>query len=89
MSWFSVWWVWFVIAAALGVLEMLVPSFLALGFAIGALGVAALVGFGPVLSSSVLLVVFSALSLVAWILLRQIFKLPTGQVKTFDQDIND
>jgi hypothetical protein len=28
------------------------------------------------------------LSLIAWIMLRNTFKLKTGQVKTFDEDIN-
>jgi hypothetical protein len=37
----------------------------------------------------VLLLVFSGLSLVAWLVLRRSFKGPKGQVKTFDHDIND
>jgi hypothetical protein len=32
---------------------------------------------------------FAVLSLVAWIVLRRLFDLKTGSVKTFEHDIND
>ena len=35
------------------------------------------------------LLVFAVLSLAAWLILRRVFALPKGQVKTFDTDIND
>lgn len=88
-AWLSLWWVWVALAAALGVAEILMPSFMALGFAIGAMGVAGLVAVLPDLSPAVLLIVFALLSLVAWLALRRLFALPSGQVKTFDHDIND
>lgn len=89
MGWMSIWWVWIVIAAGLGTLEVLAPGFIALGFALGALGVAALLGLGAPLSVGLTALIFAALSLIAWIVLRQLFKLPTGQTKTFQGDIND
>ena len=92
-AWVFSWWTWAIAALVLIVLEILSPAFILLGFGIGA-GVVALglLIFGPFVtggSLSILLVVFAAASLVAWIGLRQMFKLPTGQVKTFDNDIND
>ncbi|WP_226780222.1 NfeD family protein [Oceaniglobus trochenteri] len=94
MSWAD-WWLWAVAALVLGCLEMLLPGFILLGFAIGAgiVGLLFLVG-GPValwLSGSLplTLVVFAVLSLLAWIALRRFVGLREGQVKMFDQDIND
>ena len=87
------WWAWAVFGLALGTLEMLAPAFVLLGFGIGALGVSGLLlVFGPGLfgmSVTWMMVVFGILSLAAWIGLRQIFKLPEGQVKNFETDIND
>jgi membrane protein implicated in regulation of membrane protease activity len=94
MIW-SDWWVWAVAAVALGILEVLLPGFILLGFAIGA-GLVALnflIG-GPLalwLTSSLplTLLVFALLSVVAWIALRRVFGVREGQIKTFDHDIND
>ncbi|MBV1895791.1 MAG: hypothetical protein KUG70_04975 [Rhodobacteraceae bacterium] len=86
----SIWWVWLSGALVLGILEVLLPGFVFLGFAIGAV-VVALVLLIPGLGFSlpVLLLVFAALSLASWLVLRKMFALPTGQVKRFDSDIND
>ncbi|MEM6307481.1 MAG: hypothetical protein AAF701_05805 [Pseudomonadota bacterium] len=93
MNWAFEWWAWAIFALALVILEILAPAFVLLGFGIGAgvISVVLLIG-GPGLFGGSLpwiLTVFAALSLAAWIGLRQIFKLPKGQVKTFDHDIND
>lgn len=86
----SIWWVWLSGALALGILEVLLPGFVFLGFAIGAVAVALmLLVTGPAFSLPVLLLVFAALSLVAWLVMRKMFALPKGQVKRFDGDIND
>lgn len=84
------WWVWLAAALALGILEMLLPGFIFLGFAIGA-GIVGLALLGPLASLSVpaILLIFAVVSLVAWLALRRYFALPKGQVKTFDHDIND
>ncbi len=86
----ALWWVWGAAALVLASLEVLVPGFVFLGFAIGAAAVTArlLLGGGGI-GLSPLLLVFAALSLVAWLILRRLFALPKGQVKTFDHDIND
>ncbi|WP_224824953.1 NfeD family protein [Cognatishimia sp. MH4019] len=86
------WWVWAVAALVLGILEILAPAFVLLGFAIGAgvIAVLLLIG-GPALvggSIAMALVIFASVSLIAWLVLRKVFALKTGQVKTFDTDIN-
>ncbi|MEP2532912.1 hypothetical protein [Shimia sp.] len=86
----TTWWVWLAAALVLVILETLVPGFVFLGFAIGAAAVGLML-FGPLqlVSPPMLFLIFAAFSLVAWLVLRRLFSLPTGQVKTFDRDIND
>ncbi|NOD33601.1 MULTISPECIES: NfeD family protein [unclassified Ruegeria] len=84
------WWIWLAAALALGILEIVLPGFIFLGFAIGA----AITGLlliipGLTMSLHVLALIFAVLSLVAWLVLRKLFALPHGQVKTFKHDIND
>ncbi|MDA7967231.1 hypothetical protein [Ruegeria sp.] len=84
------WWLWLAGALVLGILEILLPGFIFLGFAVGAAitGIILLIpGLTPGLP--VLLLIFAVLSLVAWLVLRRMFALPHGQVKTFNHDIND
>lgn len=84
------WWIWLAAALALGILETVLPGFIFLGFAIGAAitGILLVIpGVAP--SLPILLLIFAVLSLVAWLVLRRIFALPHGQVKTFKHDIND
>jgi membrane protein implicated in regulation of membrane protease activity len=86
----TIWWVWLAAALVLAILEVLAPGFIFLGFAIGAAVVGvALLGPLQLLSVPMILLVFAALSLVAWLVLRRVFALPKGQVKTFNHDIND
>ena len=84
------WWIWLAAALALGILELVLPGFIFLGFAIGA-AVTGLLLIIPAVSPSlpVLLLIFAVLSLIAWLGLRRVFALPQGQVKTFNHDIND
>ncbi|UWQ17778.1 NfeD family protein [Jannaschia sp. M317] len=91
------WWAWIVAGLVLAMLEMLVPGFILLGFAIGAalVGMGLLLGIlGPLVALAggygfpALLVVFAILSLLAWIALRRVFGAP-GRARTFDQDVND
>jgi membrane protein implicated in regulation of membrane protease activity len=90
MGFVTLWWVWMAGALALGILEVLLPGFVFLGFACGAVGVSLILlisGVTPTMA--VLAFIFAGLSLVAWLILRRYFALPGGQVKTFDSDIND
>ncbi len=88
MLW-SVWWVWLSAALALATLEVIVPGYIFLGFAMGAgvLGVILLIA--PLTSLPLVLVIFAVLSLLAYLALRRIFGLPRSESKVWDRDIND
>jgi membrane protein implicated in regulation of membrane protease activity len=89
------WWAWGVAAALFGVLELLAPGYIFLGFAIGAAALAGLLLIGDPLAGwlpeglPALLLVFAVLSVLAWLALRRVFRLPRGQVTVFRDDVND
>lgn len=84
------WWVWIVAGFALGVLEVLVPGFIFLGFAIGAVLTGVLVGIGVLgVSPPLMLLAFAVLSVAAWLGLRATIGVHEGQVKVWDKDVND
>ena len=86
----ATWWVWVVAGFALGVVEVLVPGFIFLGFAIGAVITGVLVGIGLLGANvAVLVLVFALASLAAWFVLRQMFGAHGGDVKLWDKDINE
>ena len=88
--WWSVWWVWIVAGFLLGMLEIIVPGYIFLGFAIGAVVTGILVGISIAPASPALLVlIFAVCSLVAWLVLRRTMGVRAGQVKVWDRDIND
>lgn len=78
-------------AAAIGlvILEILVPGFVFLGFAVGAAVVALLALVGPSIGLPALLVIFGAVSVIAWLIMRRAFGVRHGQSKKFDSDINE
>ena len=89
------WWVWGAAAIVLAIGEVLLPSFVLLGFGIGAglIALVLLVG-GPLavmIAGTVpaMLLTFAVMSLIAWLALRRLVGVQRGQVKTFDNDIND
>ncbi len=85
-----IWWIWLAGALVLAILEVLLPGFIFLGFAIGAAITGVILALTGVSKSlAILLLVFAVLSLVSWLALRRFFSLPHGQVKTFDHDINE
>lgn len=79
------------IGLGLAIAEVLIPAWIFLGFAVGAfvIGVMMAIGIGTGLSLPWLLVVFAVFSLVAYLVLRQMFGIRRGQVKVWDRDIND
>jgi inner membrane protein len=85
----AVWWVWMVVGFSLGVLEVLVPGFIFLGFAIGAFITGFILVFGVSANLPVLLSLFAVLSLGAWYVLRAKFGKVEGQVKIWHKDVND
>lgn len=86
----SIWWIWGAAALILAILEVLAPGFVFLGFAIGSAAVALiLLNTGMTIGLPMLALVFAALSLISWLVMRRYFALPKGQVKTFEDDINE
>jgi membrane protein implicated in regulation of membrane protease activity len=89
----TTWWLWMAAALIFAILEVVAPGYVLLGFAVGAAVTGGLlwVGGAGLFGGSlpVVLVSFAVLSLVAWIVLRRLFDLKTGSVKTFEHDIND
>ncbi|MBD0864901.1 MAG: hypothetical protein GDA36_04465 [Rhodobacteraceae bacterium] len=86
----TLWWVWLALALILGSLEILAPGYVFLGFAVGALAMALMLGkLGLSLTLPVSILIFAFFSLSAWLVLRRIFASPKGQVKIIKDDIND
>ena len=83
------WWAWVILGFALGVLEVLVPGFIFLGFAIGAVVTGVLVGIGVPAGPAALILIFAVVSVLAWLILRRVVGVRDGQVKVWDHDIND
>jgi len=86
------WVFWMIAAVALAILEVFAPSFIFLGFAIGAavMGLILLVGGGALsLSLALGFLVFAVVFLFSWIALRQLLGVRRGQVKIWAKDIND
>lgn len=83
-------WIWVLAGVILAGAEMLIPGFIFLGFAIGAVIVGALIWIG-VLGTSVAVtsVVFAVLSIIAWLALRKVMGVRRGQTKHWDRDINE
>jgi len=77
-------------ALILATLEVLIPGYIFLGFAIGAgvMGLLILVGVSAS-GLAITLVIFAVLSLIAYLAMRKFFGLKTGQVKIWETDVND
>lgn len=91
------WWVWGLAALALGVVEMLAPAQVFLGFAIGAGAVSGLLwldGLGWLTGllggreAAGVALVFAVASLVAWLGLRAVLG-PARRARVFEDDVND
>jgi len=89
------WWLWVLAGLGLAVLEILVPAYVFLGFAIGAVatGLILAVGgpFAAVLGGSlpIAFLVFVLLSGAAWLGLRTWLGVRKGQARIWDRDINE
>lgn len=84
-------WVWLVAGLVLGIAETILPGFILLGFAIGAV-VTGLLVWGGVLGTAGLpwvLLVFALASLAGWYGLKTVFRTPGQKPKIWDRDIND
>jgi inner membrane protein len=86
----SVWWVWIAAGFALGILEVAVPGYIFLGFAIGAVVTGILLGVGLLGANlAMLILAFAILSLLAWLSVRRILGSQASPVKKWTTDIND
>lgn len=91
MEWFNQAWIWMAAALVLAIAEVLIPGWIFFGFAVGAAFMAGMIwlGVGAGLSLWWSLVIFAVLSLIAYIVMRQMFGIRRGQVKIWDRDINE
>ena len=85
----SIWWVWICAALALGVVELLAPGYIFLGFALGALAMAVVVFVMPATNVPALLAMFTILSLIGWIILRILFRRQSSGARIVTRDINE
>jgi membrane protein implicated in regulation of membrane protease activity len=85
----GVWWVWMALALLLGLAEVLLPGFIFLGFALGAVLMAAVVLLFPGVGIPWLVAIFAVLSLLAWVGLRVAFKRQSSGARIVTRDIND
>jgi len=89
------WWVWALGAVALAFLEVVVPGYVFLGFAIGAAATAVVLLIGGPAAAAItgsvplLALFFAVVSLVSWLALRRWLGIRAGQVTKFDRDINE
>lgn len=87
------WWVWIGIALGLGILELLLPGFIFLGFAGGAAVLGIAMALLPALfagiSFNALMAIFAGLSLICWLLLRFAFRGQSSGARVVTHDIND
>ena len=84
----DLWWVWLCIALVLAIAEVMLPGFIFLGIAIGAVGMALLVAIVPGVSPALMAVLFGILSLTAWLVLKRIFRARDGAARIIHDDIN-
>ena len=89
MAIIETWWAWVAFGIVLMLLELMMPSYLFFGFGFGAIVTGITLALGMTISAQYLMLLFSIASLISWVLLRQVFKLPKENVQTFDQGIND
>ena len=87
MLW-QLWWVWLAAGLGLAILEVVAPGFIFLGFAVGAVVVSLLVLLPLNLGLTALLAIFAAASLVAWLVLRKLFRSTDDQTRIIHEDIN-
>ena len=85
----TVWWAWVVLGFLLGILEIIAPGYIFLGFAIGAVLTGVVAALGLTASLPLLLLIFAVASVLAWLVLRRVMGVREGQVKIWDRDIND
>lgn len=89
MSWWLLWWVWVAVAVLLGLLEVLLPAFVFLGFSAGAFATAVLVALGVDAGIGGTLLAFALISSVAYGALRLLLGSQGGRGRIVERDINE
>lgn len=89
MSWWLLWWVWIAVAIALGLLELLLPAFVFLGFSAGAFATALLVALGLRTGIGGTLLLFALISSAAYGALRLGLGRQGGRARIVERDINE
>lgn len=91
----SAWWIWASAAVVLAFVEVVVPGYVFLGFAIGAAAMALVMLVGGQMATALagsvplVLLIFAVVSLISWVGLRRWLGVRRGQVTEFDRDVND
>jgi membrane protein implicated in regulation of membrane protease activity len=85
----GLWWAWLAAALVFGILEVLLPSYIFLGVAIGAAAMGGLMWLGLQIGATASLAVFAGLSLAAYLVLLWRFGRKDGQVRIITRDINE
>lgn len=83
------WWFWLSAAVVFGIVEVLAPFFVFLGFSIGAVVVGVLLALGVTMTPAWSLVVFAVMSLVGYGVLRVALGKTRGDVRVVEKDINE
>lgn len=83
------WWFWLSAAVLLGIVEVLLPAFVFLGFAIGAAVVGVLLLVGVPMTAAWALVVFAVMSVVGYAGLRLALGKTRGDVRVVTKDVNE
>ena len=89
MSWWLLWWVWIAVAIALGILEVMLPLFVFLGFSGGAFVTAILVALGLDVGLGGTLLLFALVSGAVYAALRLWLGTQAGRARIVDRDINE
>jgi membrane protein implicated in regulation of membrane protease activity len=85
----TLWWIWISVALILGLIEVMLPGNIFLGFALGALAMVPVVLALPGVGTSLLIAIFAGLSLAAWIVLRVVFRKQSSGARIVTRDINE
>lgn len=82
-------WTWLIAALVLAIAETILPGFILLGFAIGAMVTGLLLLVGLLSGFAWTLLIFAIASGLGWLALRKIFMRPEQRPKIWKTDIND
>lgn len=85
----TLWWIWICIALGVGILELLAPGFIFLGFALGAVAMAAIVATVSLGNIPAILAIYAVLSLIGWIALKAVFRKQSSGARVVTEDINE